>query len=127
MINSTETLVPSSNTVVPLAVQTVGTRRPETRMSDVGKDSATWTWENLRDYVVRQIEEKHGPFPRDAIREKATFSGFVNRWGAMSGLIAETAFDVFDGRWKGAPISVNRFCKGSDEFFAKEIVARLTS
>lgn len=111
---------------VPVVVtDTVAVRRPETRTTDVGKSSATWDWQDLRNYVVRQIEAKRGPFPRNPIKEKSIFSSFSTRWGALAGPIAEAAFEAFDGMWKGAPIAIERFCKGSDEFFAEEIARRL--
>lgn len=105
--------------------QTITVRRPETGATHLVVQSSAWTWENLRDYVVSRIESISGPFPRDPLREKAIFSGFINRWGAQAGPIAKFAFETMNGRWKGAPISVSRFCKGSDPYFACEIAQRL--
>jgi hypothetical protein len=85
-----------------------------------------WDWQDLRSYVVTQIERKHGPFPREDFKEVGIFKGFHKRWGQMAGMIAQAAFEVFDGMWKGAPISVQRFCANSDQFFAAEINRRLT-
>jgi hypothetical protein len=107
--------------VAPVLAQTVSVRRPETRTSDLGVDSTEWGWQQLRDYVVRSIEAVHGPFPRDAAKEASIFKSFASRWGALAGPIAEAAFSVFNGRWKGSPVSVTRFCKASDEYFAREI------
>lgn len=106
--------------------QTVTVRRPETRATHVATQSSVWTWEQLRDYVVSRIEAISGPFPRDPLREKGIFSSFISRWGAQAGPIAEFAFETMDGRWKGAPVSVSRFCKGSDPYFASEIAERLS-
>lgn len=100
-------------------------RRPETRATDIGKAVEDWTWEDLRNYVVRRIEAVHGAFPRDPRKEKGIFSSFVSRHGQLAGAIAQFAFDVCDGIWKGSPISVTRFCKASDPYFADEIKARL--
>lgn len=115
----------TSTVTAPVIQERVSVRRPETRTTDVGKGAASWTWEDLRNYVVRSIERIHGPFPRDAIKEKAIFSSFVTRWGAQAGPIAKFAFEECEGRWRGAPVSVTRFCKGSDHYFAAPIAERL--
>jgi hypothetical protein len=39
--------------------------------------------------------------------------------------IAKAAFEVQNGMWRSAPISVQRFCKGSDVFFADVIAERV--
>jgi hypothetical protein len=41
-----------------------------------------WGWEQLRDYVVTQIEKVNGIFPRNRITEKAIFTSFAKRWGS---------------------------------------------
>lgn len=86
-----------------------------------------WSWSDLRDYVVHQIEERFGLWPRDTKREFGIFSRFAKEHGQMAGPIARYAFEQADGMWAGAPISVNRFCKGSDEFFAIPIKARIST
>jgi hypothetical protein len=107
--------------VVEESVQVI--HRPSQARAFVGKD--TWAWDDLRDYVVASIEERFGPFPRDSRKESGIFKSFLARWGEQARPIAEYAFVVTDGRWGGAPISVNRFCKGSDPYFAEVIAARL--
>lgn len=87
--------------------------------------TAEWGWEELRDYVVGEIQDRQGPIPRDPLKEAAIFKRFVKQWGERAKPIAQYAFGVCDGKWAGAPVGVNRFCKGSDEFFAEEIVRRL--
>jgi hypothetical protein len=81
-----------------------------------------WSWQDLRDYVVIQIEAIHGPFPRVPLKESGIFKGFLNRWGDQSQVIAKRAFEVYGGMWAGAPVSIYRFAKSSDEFFAKPIL-----
>ncbi len=85
-----------------------------------------WSWEQLRDYVMRSIAERHGPQPR---REQHTinsiFKSFANRWGSQAGLIARFAFEQQDGFWRSAPVSIERFTKGNDEYFARPIAERL--
>lgn len=120
---------PTGTLIVSAPTVTVTTRRPvkthESRTHLVSTSDG-WTWEQLRDYVVGEIEAKQGGrFPRNPITEKATFSSFVNRYKENAGPIAKCAFETYDGMWKGAPVSVNRFCKGSDAYFADPILAAL--
>lgn len=89
------------------------------------KEDSQWTWENLRDYVMGQIEEFHGPQLRNAMKEAAIFKGFMKRHGDKAVGIARFAFEVQRGMWQRAPISVNRFCAGSDPYFADPIKDRL--
>ena len=87
--------------------------------------TAPWGWEQMRDYVVGEIESRWGAQPRDSLRESGIFKGFVNRWGDQAERIARTAFDVHCGLWKGAPVSVSRFATGSDPYFAAVIAKNL--
>lgn len=84
-----------------------------------------WDWQQLRDYVINQIEAIHGPQPRNPVKEKSIFSSFLKRWGAQAPAIARAAFEVHQGFWHSAPISVNRFCKASDLYFSTVIAERL--
>lgn len=122
------------SSTVPAVRETVTITRPEpatapaareTRTSHVGKDPADWSWENLRDYAVRQIESFHGPFPKEPAKITGIFRSFHSRYGRHAGPIAVAAFELYRGRWKGAPISVTRFCKGSDAYFGDVILNRL--
>lgn len=111
-------------TTAPVVVTEHVTVRPSERRAYVAKDE--WGWDDLRDYVVAEIEARFGPFPRTSAKEYGIFTAFLNRWGAeRAQAIARHAFEVCDGRWAGAPISINRFCKGSDPFFAEPISQRL--
>jgi hypothetical protein len=114
---------------VPAVQETVTVVRPtrETRTSDVGVDPSSWSWEQVRDYTVRQIESFHGEFPKQPERINSIFKSFCSRHGADAGPIAVAAFALYQGRWKGSPISVTRFCKGSDDYFALPIKERLTA
>jgi hypothetical protein len=116
--------------VMPQVTETVTIRRPiaaqrETRVTFAGKDPAQWNWEDLRSYVIAQIEQRFGAFPRDPKKEHAIFMSFAGRWGAQAGPIARFAFEQCNGYWKGAPISVTRFCKASDSYFAEQIASRI--
>lgn len=111
-------------------VEVVAAIKPEPR---VVVESAThlltspedWNWDQLRDYVMGQIQAIHGPQVRNPVKEKAIFQGFLNRWGSKSSSIAKFAFDISQGVWQRAPISVNRFTKNSDPFFAQVIADQL--
>ena len=91
------------------------------------KDSADWGWSEVRDYAVSSIETKFGVFPRDARKEAGIFKRFCVQYGADSGAIARYAFETMDGWWMNSPVSVNRFCKGSDPYFSTPILARINS
>lgn len=82
-------------------------------------------WRIIRDYVVEQIEARHGKFPRNPVQEKGIFGAFVNRWGDKSLPIAKMAFEFYQGVWHNAPISINRFCIASDPWFAAVIAKTL--
>jgi hypothetical protein len=86
-----------------------------------------WTWEQIRDFVVAGIEQNVGYFPRNPLTESGIFKSFKSRWGDLAGPIAIYSIDVAGGWWQNAPISVNRFCKGSDAYFSAIIAERLES
>jgi len=90
------------------------------------KEDSQWTWEDLRDYVMGQIEQYHGPQVRNAMKESSIFKAFLARHGEDAIKIARFAFEVQRGMWQRAPIAANRFCKASDPYFADPIKARLT-
>lgn len=85
--------------------------------------SSDWGWGELRDYVVASIIERFGPILRNPVTEKSIFSSFINRWGADEAeAIARRAFEIHEGVWGSAPISVNRFCIASDPYFAEPLL-----
>lgn len=93
--------------------------------TDLLDSPMNWSWEQLRDYVVRSVEERHGPQARDAIREASIFKSFAARWGNQAGPIARFAFEQQDGFWRSAPVTASRFTKGNDAYFAGPISERL--
>lgn len=94
---------------------------PSERRAFLAVAPEQWSWTDLRDFVVAEIQSRQGPQPRNPKTESAIFKRFKETWGDHAGPIACHAFSVYDGWWAGAPISVNRFCKGSDPFFAAKI------
>jgi hypothetical protein len=90
------------------------------------QDESQWSWSELRDYVFGEIERRHGPQPRNGKTEASIFKSFLSRWpDGQAVRIAKAAFEIHDGMWGNAPISVNRFCVKSDPFFAAPILTRL--
>lgn len=117
---------PSVAVEAPAIVQTV-TVAPVAARSDLLVGTENWTWVELRDYVVAQIVDRFGPFPRDSRKEHAIFNRFISTFGAeAAAAIAQYAFGPScDGWWGSAPIQIQRFCKGSDPYFANVILQRL--
>lgn len=111
----------TSNVVIEESVRVIP--RPSESRAYLGKSD--WEWDDLRDYVVAQIEQRFGVFPRDSRKEASIFKSFLGRWGQQAQQIARFAFEVEDGYWKGSPVSVNRFCKASDPYFSEVIARRL--
>jgi hypothetical protein len=94
------------------------------RTGYLAKDPSDWTWSDLRDYVIFEIEQRQGPQDRNIIKESGIFKSFFARWGDRAPRIAKTVFDIHDGYWQGKPVTVNRFCKNSDPYFSEVITAR---
>ena len=116
-VESTVPVVQETVRVVPVASQSV---------AFVMKPEDGWGWSDLRDFVIREIEKRHGPQVRDLMKEAGIFKSFMTRWPDQSVAIAKVAFGpVNDGMWQNAPISVNRFCKASDQYFSARIAERL--
>jgi hypothetical protein len=124
---SGSTRVVVTKEVVPTVTETLTTTlAPSAKSTHVLKGESEWGWEELRDYVVSSIEKRHGAFPRNYKTEASIFKAFISRWGSQAPAIARFAFEFSDGMWHNAPISVNRFCKASDAYFAVPISQRLS-
>lgn len=98
---------------------------PAQSMTHLAVAEEDWTWQQLRDYVMAQVEERHGEQLRDPRKESGIFKSFLDRWGKLAPAIAKLAFEFYDGWWRNAPITATRFCKGSDPYFAQVIADRL--
>lgn len=124
IISTESTLAITATTeVIPSAVAEQIIARPKVIESKTHLAGGTWTWEQLRDYVIGEITSRWGARPRDPLKESGIFKGFVNRWGDRSEAIARAVFENYNGVWNGAPVSVERFAKGSDPYFA-EVLAK---
>lgn len=96
-----------------------------TAATDLLDQPGQWSWQQLRDYVLRAAAERHGPAPVDEIKVTSIFKSFHTRWGALAGPIARFAFEQQDGYWRSAPVTPARFCKASDAYFAAPIAERI--
>lgn len=89
------------------------------------KPDDQWGWQELRDYVVAQVEQRFGPFPRDLPKEVSIMKSFTERFGSNAPRIARAAYEVHKGMWGGAPIRLTRFTRASDAWFAVKILEDL--
>lgn len=103
---------------------TAPARGPVSR-TDLLASPTSWTWKQLRDYTVTQIEQRFGRVDLDPVRLASIFKSFQARHGERSAAIAIHAFENLDGYWLNQPVTVFRFCKGSDPFFADAIIEQL--
>lgn len=111
---------------IPVVEETVTVRPVASQAAGYAMKAETaWGWQELRDYVIREIEKRHGPQVRNPKTEASIFKSFMSRWPEQAVAIARSAFDVHDGMWHNAPISVNRFCKASDPYFAQPLAERV--
>lgn len=97
------------------------------RTAFVGKSDDQWDWSDLRDYVIRSMQERGLLVERNPIKEAGIFKSFMTRHGVMAVRIARHVVEVEDARWSGQPITINRFCLKADPWFATPIKARLTA
>lgn len=90
------------------------------------KPPLEWGWEDLRDYVVTEATNRFGEQLRDPVKEASIFKSFISRYGVQRAvLVAMAAFEIHGGTWASAPITVTRFCKRSDPFFADVILSQV--
>lgn len=118
-VHSTTTASPSVTETVTLTPALSESR------THLLKPAEQWGWAEVRDYVVASYESRFGAFPRDQRKEYGIFTRFAKEYGTMAGPIARYAFETCDGWWMNATVTVNRFCKGSDKYFAEPILRRL--
>ena len=90
------------------------------------KPAAEWTWSELRDYVITEIERRFGKMTRNPAKEAGIIKSFIGRYGVEDAvLIAMAAYEVYEGVWRSAPVRFERFTKGNDQYFSNIILARL--
>jgi hypothetical protein len=117
---------PSPLSVPSQTIRTAHTAPVAMAAADLLDPPEDWSWEQLRDYVLRAVAERHGPQPRrETPQVNSIFKSFVTRWGRNAGPIARFAFEQQDGYWRSAPVTITRFTKGNDDYFAGPISERL--
>jgi hypothetical protein len=107
--------------------QVTVTATPSTKASAfLLKRAMDWTWQDLRDYVITEITERFGVPQRDALKESIIFKAFIERHGIVNAvLIATCAYRIHHGIWRSAPITVTRFTKNNDPYFADVLLAQV--
>jgi hypothetical protein len=98
-----------------------------TATTDLLDAPGAWSWQQLRDYILRAVSETHGPAAAhgETFKQNAIFQSFHKRHGPLAGPIARFAFEDQGGYWRSAPVTPARFTKGCDPYFAEPIAARL--
>jgi hypothetical protein len=120
------TATPVQEAPAQIAQQVTATKLGTAEAAYLLKPRNQWTWQDLRDYVITEQERRFGVQPRDPRKERGIFTGFISRHGVENAvLVAQAAFEVYEGMWASAPVTVTRFCKNSDPFFADVIITRL--
>jgi hypothetical protein len=80
------------------------------------------TPESLREHILLRIAETCGA-QLPCYRSGEILDGFISRFTADEVMaICGQAFDVHNGMWRGAPVTVLRFQAGHDEFFARPLL-----
>lgn len=110
---------------VRVTVQPKEQRLDATRESFTGVADEEWTWQELRDYVVRQITVLNGGVSDNPAKVAGIMKRFAKNYGVHAAAIARYAFEVSHGYWNSQPIGITRFCKGSDPYFGDVILDRL--
>jgi hypothetical protein len=111
-------------------VQPRARQAPVQASADALRADANWTADDLRTYVLRKVEERHGPQPDHGHpKMHSIFNKFHEVWGADAARIARYAFEgqARPGFWKGSPIKATRFTQGNYEWFAKAILDQINS
>src|SRR6266568_561977 len=118
-----ETTCSSSETAVTasLSVTTVS----EAQALRAGRHPDQWSVSDVYAYVCEEILRLNGPqLPSHGAQQ--TIEDFCSRFGTPVAVrIARAAFEVYNGRWQGAPITWKRFAPGHDEYFAQPVLAAI--
>lgn len=111
---------------VPAVVERVTVVRANEGASYHAKAPGLWNWTDLRDYLLCEIEQRHGLQVHDSLKESGILKAFISRWGIEKAVaIAKASMEVHDGMWRNAPITITRFSKASDPYFAAVIAVNI--
>src|SRR5271166_1928699 len=114
--SSSEAVVSASLTITSVS---------EAQVLRVARPPDEWSVDDVYAYAAEEIIRLSGPqLPfRDA---QETIQGFCSRFTVPVAVrIMRAAFEVYGGKWMGAPITWRRFTAGHDEFFAARILAAM--
>ena len=104
------------------------TRTGKASMSAAASMSVTagmGTAAEMEAYFLGEIRRLTGP-QLPAGDATGIFEQFIRRFGERDAWrIARAAVEVHKGYWRGAPVTLNRFRPGHDEFFARPVLALL--
>lgn len=107
--------------------ETIRVRRESADRSYLLVAPEKWSARELRSYVVGEIALRFGYEPIPAFKEHAIFASFIERWGGeMAAAMARYVFEVCDGKWLGKPVTIYRWCKNADPYFAIPLAERLS-
>jgi hypothetical protein len=84
------------------------------------------TGESLGEYIATETARLLGPqLPN--YRAGEIIAGFCERFGADAMAICRQVFDVHNGMWRGAPVTILRFQEHHDEYFAYPLLQEVRS
>jgi hypothetical protein len=87
--------------------------------------AGTGTAAEMEAYFLAEIRRLTGP-QLPVGNATGIFEEFVGRFGTEDAWrIARAAVEVHKGYWHGAPVTLNGFRPGHDEFFARPVLALL--
>lgn len=82
--------------------------------------------QQLLDYIVRNIVIRWGEFPRVIEKDEAIIKSFYSRFGHDDAWrVARAACESYGCVWNKSPLTVLRFTRNSDPYFAKVILEAL--
>ena len=85
-------------------------------------DPACWTAADVQAYICEEIERIHGP-QLPGSDAAAVLGAFCDRFGIPAAVrIARAAFEVYNGMWRNAPVTIRRFTAAHDDFFARQLL-----
>jgi len=86
-----------------------------------------WTSDDVYAYTLEELLRVHGPqLPSLGTDEhfRKIMDEFCERFGIPAAArIVRAVFEVYNGMWQGAPLTILRFTPGHDSFFSDQILA----
>lgn len=111
-----------TRTAVPAITLTLAPLSPD-QAARMARPAGEWTVGDVCAYVTEEMARIHGAQLPGGDPEEILASFCERRGIPQAALIARTAFEIYNGMWYGAPITIKRFTEGHDSFFSDPIVA----